>query len=112
MEVGQLNKMLFLEDLPIKHKEDKLLLFVKATPNASKNKIGKVFNKSLKIYITAAAEAGQANKAIIELLSDKLNISKNNITLKQGITGSNKIIELSGNKDYIINSLKTITSLI
>lgn len=102
--------MLFLEDLPIKFNDDKLLLFIKVTPNASESKIGRIFNKSLKIYITATAEAGQANKAIIELLSAELNISKNNISIKQGITSYNKVIELSGDSEYIINNLKIITS--
>ncbi len=98
--------MLFVENLPIKITEDSLLLYVKVTPKASHNKIGKIFNNSLKIYVTVAPEAGQANKAVIELLSDKLKISKSNINIIQGLTSTNKVISFVGNIENIIKSLQ------
>ena len=58
--------MLFAQDLSIKIYDNKILLNVKVTPKVSSNKIGKIFNNCLKIYVTAAPKAGQANKVVIE----------------------------------------------
>ena len=102
--------MLFSEFLPIKLVDNKVLLSVKITPKASTNKIGTIFNNSLKIYVTAAAEAGQANKAVIELLSERLKISKSNINIAQGLTSPNKVIAINGDVENIVNSLKIIIS--
>ena len=102
--------MLFSENLPIKIENNHILLYVKVTPKASKNKIGQVFNNNLKIYVTNLAEAGQANKAVIELLSDSLKINKSNILIVQGLTSSTKIIRLSGDIEQIIKYLKIVIS--
>ncbi len=100
--------MLFVEDLPIKICDNKILLNVKVTPKASSNKIGKIFNNCLKIYVTAAPEAGQANKVVIELLADLLKISKNSIFITQGLTSQNKIISLTGDNENLIKRLQIV----
>lgn len=100
--------MLFIKDLPIRIEEDRILLNAKITPKASTNKIGKVFNNSLKIYVTAAPEDGQANKAVIKLLVEALEISKNSIFIMQGLTAQNKVISITGNKDNLIKYLQII----
>lgn len=100
--------MLFTEDLPIKLTDQGILLFVKATPNSSKNKIGKIFDGNLKIYVTAAPENGQANKVIIKLLSDHLEVSKNLISIVHGLITQNKTILIKGDKDMLIKNLKVI----
>ncbi len=102
--------MLFVEDLPIKIKDGRLLLFIKVTPKASKSRIGKVFNGSLKIYVTNVAEAGQANKAVIELLADELKINKSSIAIMQGLTDSNKVISFTGDVDQLIKRLQIMIS--
>lgn len=102
--------MLFVQDLPIKIKDDCLLLFIKVTPKASKSRIGKIFNDSLKIYVTNAAEAGQANKAVIELLAEELQINKNSVSITHGLTDSNKIIKIIGDSEYLIKRLQIIIS--
>lgn len=100
--------MLFIKDLPIRIEENRILLNIKITPKASTNKIGKVFNNSLKIYVTAAPEDGQANKAVIKLLAEALEIRKNSIFIMQGLTAQNKVISITGNKDNLIKHLQII----
>lgn len=102
--------MLFVEDLPIKIYSDKILLNIKVTPKASSNRIGHIINNSLKIYVTAAPEHGQANKFVINLLSEKLNINKQSINIMQGATSQNKVVELVGNTELIINALKLVVN--
>ena len=102
--------MLFEEDLPIKIENNRVILYVKVTPKASKSRIGQIFNNNLKIYVIKAAEAGQANKAVIELLSDSLKINKSNILIVQGLTSSTKTISISGDIEQIIKYLKIVIS--
>lgn len=100
--------MLFTEDLPIKFSENGVLLYVKVTPNASRNKLGKIMDGYLKIYVTAPPENGQANKVVIEFVSECLKISKSNIIVTKGLLGQHKILNIIGDKDRIISSMKTI----
>ena len=100
--------MLFAQDLSIKIYDNKILLNVKVTPKVSSNKIGKIFNNCLKIYVTAAPKAGQANKVVIELLVDLLKISKNSIFIVQGLTSQNKVISLTGDSENLIKRLQIV----
>ncbi len=100
--------MLFTEELPIKFSEDGVLLYIKATPNASRNRIGKVLDGHLKIYVTALPENGQANKVVIELLSEQLRINRNNISIIQGLTNQYKVVSIIGDKEMIVQNLKII----
>lgn len=100
--------MLFAEQLPIKIFTDKILLNVKITPNASRNRIGSIFNNSLKIYVTAIAENGQANKFVLNLLAEKLGINKNCLCIVQGATAQNKTVSIEGNPNFIIKNLQII----
>ena len=100
--------MLFTEELPIKFSEDGVLLYIKATPNASRNRIGKVLDGQLKIYVTALPENGQANKVVIELLSEQLRINRNSISIIQGLTNQYKVVSIMGDKEMIVQNLKII----
>lgn len=100
--------MLFVDYLPIKIKNDVMFLYVRAMPNASSTKIGGIFNKMLKIYVSVLPQAGQANKSIIELLADKLKMPKQDIILISGASNRNKVFQLNGNADAIIKLLQII----
>lgn len=102
--------MLFIENLPIKICDDKVCLQIKVTPKASTNRIGKILNNCLKIYVTAAPENGQANKAVVDLLATALKMAKNSLFITQGLTGANKIVSLTGDKDVIMQKLQIIIS--
>ncbi len=79
-----------LETLPLKAHPKGVLLYVKASPNASKNAFGKIeaslHHPVLKIYITAIAEDGKANKAIIDFLAESLDLKKTHIVIVSGAT--------------------------
>ena len=63
---------------------------VKASPGSRENEIRGVVDGVLKISVTAVAEKGKANAAIIKLLSKELRIAKNRIELTSGATTSRK----------------------
>jgi uncharacterized protein (TIGR00251 family) len=73
-------------------KDDKVILFVKAQPNSSKNKIAGLYgDDSLKINIKAPAVEGVANKELIKFLSKTFKVSKSDILIK-GETSKRKQI--------------------
>lgn len=76
-------------------------LFVKLTPNASKNSILGILKEAndksfLKISVTAIPENNKANQALIAFLSKILHIPKSYIFIKSGLTFNRKIVAIEG----------------
>ncbi len=69
------------------------LIKVKVIPNAKKTNICK-YGEELKIYLTAPAIKGKANKALIEILAQHFSTKKSNIEIAGSKTSRNKIIKL------------------
>ncbi|MEX2091314.1 MAG: DUF167 domain-containing protein [Pirellulales bacterium] len=63
---------------------------VRAHAGARKNGILGEHNGMLRVAVTAAPEKGKANKAIVAVLSDALEIPKSSIELIAGETSSQK----------------------
>ncbi len=45
-----------------------------------------------RVKVTAAPDKGKANKAVIELISDFLSVSKSKIKIVKGLTGREKVL--------------------
>jgi uncharacterized protein (TIGR00251 family) len=71
---------------------------VKASPGSRKNEIRGVLDGALKVSVTAVAEKGKANAAIVKLLSKELGIAKTRIELTSGTTSALKKILVRGAK--------------
>jgi uncharacterized protein (TIGR00251 family) len=67
-------------------------LAVKVTPNAGRNEINGYKDGVLQIKVSAAPEKGKANKALVDLLSERLGIRKTSIAIIKGETSRNKVI--------------------
>ena len=73
---------------------------VKVTPKASKPRVEKDLlpdehgNEHYKVWVSVPPEDGRANKAVVELLSDFLNIPKSRIKIIMGETNRNKVLEI------------------
>jgi uncharacterized protein (TIGR00251 family) len=79
-------------------KDDKVIIYVKAQPNSSKNKIAGLYGgDSLKINIKAPAVEGAANKELVKFLSKTFKIPKSDIIIK-GQTSKRKQIILPLNE--------------
>lgn len=74
-----------------------MILTVHVKPNARKNAIEWIDEDTLKVSVTAIAEEGKANKALIELLSDELNIPKSQIEIVRGLTAKIKQVKIAKN---------------
>jgi uncharacterized protein YggU (UPF0235/DUF167 family) len=87
--------------LPCRATKEGVELFVRATPKAAKERIDGVTLDAdgrayLKMYVTAAPEDNQANKAIIALLAKTFSLPKSCISLKSGGTHRLKNFILDG----------------
>ena len=75
------------------------LLYIKVTPNSSKNKIGeKIVDEKgqeyLKINVAAVPEDGKANDEVIKFLAKTLKISKSKIEILRGETSRMKVVRI------------------
>lgn len=74
-------------------------LLIKVTPKASQNRIkadpqsdGSILYR---VYVTAAAEDGKANAAVIELIAKHLGIAKSKVSIVRGQTSRDKMIKIT-----------------
>lgn len=79
---------------------DHFLIFVKVTPNSSKNKIGKIIldeknQEYLKVNVAAVPEDGKANEEIRKFLAKILKIPKSKIEILRGEISRNKVLKIA-----------------
>lgn len=75
---------------------DKFTLVIYAKPNSKKEGVADISDDCISISIRAPAVEGKANVAIIEFLSEALDISKSCVTLEKGSKNKNKIVSIEG----------------
>ncbi|MEQ9116122.1 MAG: DUF167 domain-containing protein [Rickettsiales bacterium] len=80
------------------YKDSITKLKVRVTPKAKDNRVTRVTSENgeglYKIYVTAPAEDGKANKAVIELIAREFGIKKYNVTIEKGERCRDKIIRI------------------
>jgi uncharacterized protein (TIGR00251 family) len=81
----------FLRALP-----DGALLSVKLQPRASANEIGGPLGAELRIKVTAPPVDAAANKALVQLLADRLDCARGRVELVRGHKSRHKAIKLHG----------------
>jgi uncharacterized protein (TIGR00251 family) len=71
-------------------------LAIKVTPNAGRDEITGFKDGVLQVKVAAAPEKGKANKALVDLLSERLGVRKSSITIIKGETSRNKVVLING----------------
>jgi len=77
------------------------LLRIKVTPRASSNAVVGWLDEQrevLLVKVTAPAEGGKANAAVIKLLAEEFGIPKSAISIKSGHTSRHKLVSLDMTK--------------
>ena len=70
-----------------------MLIKIKVTPSAKEDKVlGQDAEGTYKLRVRAAADKGQANQAVIDLLADYFKKPKRSIIIKTGFTNRVKTI--------------------
>jgi hypothetical protein len=67
---------------------------VKVIPSAKVEKVQPSLGGSLKIWLRARPKEGEANKALVKLLSKYFDTPKSQINIVSGLTSKNKIVEI------------------
>ena len=67
---------------------------VKVKPGTSQEKVVENGEGELVVYLRAKAHDGEANKALIKVLSKNFKVAKTRITIRRGEKGRDKIIEV------------------
>jgi uncharacterized protein (TIGR00251 family) len=90
-----------------KIQDQQVKLQIVAKPNAKKSALLKVSEQGMYIAIHAKPHKGEANKALIEFLSEFFDVPKSQISLKSGEGSKYKqvILPLSAKVQKILNKL-------
>lgn len=76
--------------------QDSVKITFKVKPRARTTGIVRIDSDVIHLRVHAPPEKGAANSEIISFLSSLLQIPKNQISIRSGLTSSLKIIEISG----------------
>ena len=77
-------------------KPDGIALAIKVVPGSSRQRVVGEYADGLKITVTAAAERGAANEAVIALLADSLQIAPANVRIVRGHQSPRKEVLIVG----------------
>lgn len=83
-----------------KKSENTYLIYLNVKPNSKYQKILENYedNEYLTVLVRSKATQNKANKELINLLKNKLNISTNQIEMSSGIKSQRKIIRIVFNR--------------
>jgi hypothetical protein len=89
-------------------------LFVRVSPRASRDRIEGIERDAagqerLRIRVTAPPDKGEANSRVIELLAKALHIAKSSMAVRQGAQDRNKSLDIAGDTQQLMASLKALT---
>ena len=74
----------------VRELDDELVLSIRVQPRARNNEVLDVRNGRLLVRTTAAPADGKANKAVIKLLAEFVDVPPSRVTLLRGATSRNK----------------------
>lgn len=70
-------------------------LAIRVTPRARRNEIVEVLSDgTVKIRLTASPDESESNVALVNFLSDVLNVSSSRIEIVAGTTGRDKLVSI------------------
>ena len=92
---------------------DGLLLSLRVTPNASADRIEGTEQRDdgtavLRVRVTAVADKGKANAAVIALVAKALGVPRSSLTLVTGETARLKTLRLAGDPDHLVAALEKL----
>ena len=69
---------------------------VRVQPRASRSEVVGEQEGALRVRLAAPPVDGAANDALIELLSDLLDVAKRDVRIVSGVTSRRKVVEVDG----------------
>lgn len=71
-------------------------IHLKVVPGASRAGLAGRYGDRVKLRVTAAAESGKANKAVLALLGERLGLAPKDLALVRGTATPLKTVEVRG----------------
>lgn len=68
-------------------------IYVKVHPKSKQEKIKRIDESHLEVWVRQAPDKGQANQAVVEAVADFLGVSKSSVRVVSGATSRNKVLE-------------------
>ncbi|HAI73905.1 MAG TPA: hypothetical protein DCS28_00110 [Candidatus Moranbacteria bacterium] len=72
-----------------------MCIYVKVSPRSSKNEVTKISEGEYRVKLTAPPVNGQANQALIEILSEYFGVSKSLVNIIGGKSARIKIVDVN-----------------
>lgn len=72
------------------------LLSVRVTPRARRNEVVGWQGSALHVRVTAAPEAGEANRAVAAVLAEAFGVPRTHVVLVRGARGRDKLFQVDG----------------
>jgi uncharacterized protein (TIGR00251 family) len=69
---------------------------IRVTPGAPRTEIVGAYGEGWKVRVSAPAERGRANGAVISLLAEELGVARPSVRIVTGETSREKLIEIEG----------------
>ena len=67
---------------------------VKVKTRTSQNKLMRNADGTYAAYLTSSPVKGEANRSLIELISEEFDVPKSSIRIAKGLTSKNKVVYL------------------
>lgn len=98
---------------PLSRRGGEWLLAIRVTPKASASQITGLHaaadgSVSLAVKVTAVADKGRANKAVIDLLAKELGVPRSAFVIVRGETDRNKLLRLTGDAQALAARLAAL----
>ena len=69
---------------------------VHVQPRASRSEVAGVREGALRVRLQAPPVDGAANEALVELLAERLSVSRRDVRIVAGVAGRSKVVDVDG----------------
>jgi len=95
-----------MADLKVRQTDEAVIFTAKIVPGSSRTEVSGTFDGMIKIKVSAPAEKGKANDALLKFLAASLGLKKKQLTIISGHTNQVKQIRLIGiSKETMLRKL-------
>ena len=71
-----------------------MIISVKAKVHARENLVERIDDENFTVHTTVAPEKGKANRAIIKLIAEHLDIPTSRMRIARGLASTKKLVEI------------------
>lgn len=85
-----------MSDVAVTVREGGVRFRVHVQPRASRSEVVGVREGALRVRLQAPPVDGAANEALVELLAERLSVSRRDVRIVAGVAGRSKVVDVDG----------------